>query len=147
MFRKVVVALAVGAGVMGMGASSAFALDCVNVSRPAPTQPSQPVVVVPDGGPTIWVVQGDWWFVSFAPDGAFAAGIWDKVPPGTAASVLGLTAQQAAAIGLPAGAVNGNYRGGNGFGLLDNAQAPCNANRQTTHGIQADSTRCMTPTP
>jgi hypothetical protein len=139
MFRKAIVGLAVGAGVLGMGASSAFALDCVNASRPAPAQPASPVAAIPDG-PTIWVVQGDWWFISF--DGVFADGIWDKVPPGTAASIIGLTPDQAAAIGLPAGTVNGNYQAGTGFGLLDKAQAPCNANRQTSHGIQADSTRC-----
>ena len=145
MFRKAVVALVLGAGVLGLGASSAFALDCSNVSRPAPTQPASPVLdLSSDGGPVIWVVQGDWWFIS---EGAFADGIWDKVPPGTAASVLGLTADQAAFLGLPAGTVNGNYQGGNGFGLLDIAQAPCVAARQTSHGIQADSTRCAPTSP
>jgi hypothetical protein len=122
-----------------MGASSAFALDCVNASRPAPAEPTTPVAVIPHG-PTIWVVDGDWWFISF--DGMFADGVWDKVPPGTAASVLGLTPDQVANLGLPASTVNGNYQAGAGYGLLDNAQAPCNANRQTTSGIQAGSNRC-----
>lgn len=139
MLRKTGITLALGAALLGAGGTSAHALDCANVSRPAPSQPSSPVLAVPDG-PTIWVVQGDWWFISG--DGSFSDGIWDKVPPGTAASVLGLTADQAAALGLPAGTVNGNYQGGQGFGLLDIAQAPCNPNRQTQHGIQADSTRC-----
>ena len=75
--------------------------------------------------------------------GSFADAVWDKVPPGTAVTVLGLSPEEAALVGLPAGAVNGNYQGGQGFGLLDNAQAPCNANRQTQYGIQADSTRCF----
>jgi hypothetical protein len=141
MLRKVGFALALSAGVLGASATSAYALDCVNVSRPAPTQPSAPVFDVP-GGPTIWVVQGDWWYINFN-GGPFAGAVWDKVPPGTAASVLGLTPEQAGAVGLPAGTVKGNYQAGQGFGLLDNAQAPCNANRQTQHGIQADSTRCF----
>jgi hypothetical protein len=140
--RKAIFAASITAAILGMGASSAYALDCVNASRPAPAQPSVPVAdFTSEGGPAIWVVQGDWWFISF--DGTFAHGVWDKVPPGTAATVLGLTPAEVAALGLPAGTVNGNYQAGNGFGLLDNAQAPCNANRQTTHGIQADSTRCF----
>jgi hypothetical protein len=98
------------------------------------------------GGPVIWVVQGDWWFISFD-GGPFTHGVWDKVPPGTAASVLGLSAAQVAALGLPAGTVNGNYQAGSGFGLLGKAQAPCNANRQTTNGIQAESLRCPPPGP
>lgn len=139
MFRKAVVALGVTVGVIGLGASSAFALDCSNVSRPAPTLGTP---VFTSGPFTIWVIQGDWWFISGGP---FGAGAWDKIPPGTASSVLGFSLQQAEAIGLPAGAVNGNYQGGNGFGLLDIAQAPCNTNRQTTNGIQAGSTRCPGP--
>jgi hypothetical protein len=141
MFRKAVFALGLTAALMGVSASSAIALDCVNVSRPAPPQPGSPVLDIP-GGPTIWVVQGDWWYINFN-GGSFADSSWDKIPPGTAASVLGLSADEAAALGLPAGTINGNYQGGQGFGLLDNAQAPCNANRQTQHGIQADSVRCM----
>jgi len=140
MFRRALVVAVMAATLVGVGASSAWALDCSNVSRPAPAQPAQPVLDVPNQV-TIWVVQGDWWFVTFG-GGSFADAIWDKVPPGTAASVIGLTPDQAASLGLPAGAVNGNYQGGKGFGLLDNAQAPCNANRQTSHGIQADSMRC-----
>jgi len=139
MLRRTIFTLSVTAAVIGLGASSAFALDCVNVSRPAPTQPAAPILSDPDI--TIWVIQGDWWFVSFG-GGAFSDAIWDKVPPGTAVSVLGLTPEEAAAVGLPAGTVNGNYQAGQGFGLLDNAQAPCNANRQTSHGIQAESVRC-----
>jgi hypothetical protein len=138
MFRRMIFSLSVTGAVIALGASSATALDCANLSRPVPAQAS-PVLVVP-GGPTIWVVQGDWWFVSF--DGVFADGICDKVPPGTAATVLGMTADQAASLGFPAGTIDGNYQGGAGFGLLDNAQAPCNANRQTSHGIQAESERC-----
>jgi hypothetical protein len=52
---------------------------------------------------------------------------------------------QAANLGLPAGAINGNYQAGKSLELLQRAQAPCNANRQTQHGIQSDtqfSTRC-----
>jgi hypothetical protein len=139
--RRALVVTALTASLVGLGASNAFALDCVNLSRPAPAQPAQPIVDVP-GEITIWVVQGDWWYVTFG-GGSFADAAWDKVPPGTAVSVLGLSPEDAAAIGLPAGAVNGNYQGGQGFGLLDNAQAPCNANRQTQHGIQGDSTRCF----
>lgn len=143
MLRKMAVGIALGAGVLGFSASSAFGLDCVNASRPAPAQPTSPVAdFSSDGGPVIWVVQGDWWFISF--DGTFADGAWDKVPPGTAANDIGLSPEQAAALGLPAGTVNGNYQAGNGFGLLDIAQAPCNADRQTSHGIQAESTRCST---
>jgi hypothetical protein len=139
--RKAIFAVSISAAILGMGASSAYALDCVNASRPAPTQPAQPVAdFTSHGGPVIWVVQGDWWFMSF--DGTFAHAAWDKVPPGTAASVIGLTPAEVAALGLPAGTVNGNYQAGNGFGLLDHAQAPCNTNRQTTNGIQAESLRC-----
>ena len=141
MFRKVVVGLALSAGTLALGTSSAFALDCMNVSRPPPPQPSSPLFdASSSGGPVIWVVQGDWWFIG--QDENFADAGWDKVPPGTAASVLHLTPEQAAFLGLPAGTLNGNYQGGQGFGLLDNAQAPCVANRQTTNGIQADSLRC-----
>src|SRR6516165_6623239 len=135
--RNGLVALGVVAASWVMGAAPAFGLDCANVSRPAPAQPASPVAVFPGGAPVVWVVQGDWWFISF--DGVFADGIWDKVPPGTAANVIGLTPDQAAALGLPAGTVNGNYQAGTGIGLLDKAQAPCNANRQTTNGIQAGS--------
>src|SRR5205807_3932066 len=103
---RMIFSLGVAGAVMALGASSAFALDCANLSRPAPPQ-SAPILVAP-GGPTIWVVQGDWWFVSF--DGVFANGIWDKVPPGTAATVLGLTADQAASLGFAAGTINGNYQ-------------------------------------
>ena len=138
MLRRMIFSLSVTGAIVALGAGSASALDCANVSRPAPVE-AAPVLVVPDG-PTIWVVQGDWWFVSF--DGVFADGIWDKVPPGTAANVLGLTADQAASLGFPAGTIQGNYQAGAGIGLLDNSQAPCNANRQTSHGIQAESERC-----
>jgi hypothetical protein len=140
MLRKASITLALTASLLGASATSAYALDCRNVSRPAPAQPSAPVIDIP-GQATIWVVQGDWWYITFG-GGPFANAQWDKVPPGTAASVVGLTPEQAAAIGLPSGTVKGNYQAGNGFGLLDIAQAPCNANRQTQHGIQADSTRC-----
>jgi len=142
MYRKALFAVALSAAVSLLVASGASALDCVNVSRPPPSQPAQPVFTAPDGT-TIWVVTGDWWFLS--PDGSFSDGAWDKIPPGTAASILGLTADQAASIGLPPATINGNYQGGSGIGLLDNAQAPCVANRQTGHGIQADSSRCLTP--
>jgi hypothetical protein len=142
MFRRALFALSLTAAVVGLSASSAVALDCTNVSRAAPQQPASPVLDLSGtGGPTIWVVQGDWWYINFN-GGDFSGAVWDKIPPGTAASVLGLTPDQAAFLGLPAGTINGNYQGGQGFGLLDNAQAPCNANRQTSHGIQADSTRC-----
>lgn len=138
MIRKMLFTLSLTAAVLGLSATSAFALDCMNLSRPAPAQPTAPLVVGGGDQPTIWVVQGDWWYISF--DG-FAHGFWDKVPPGTG-NFIGLTAADAAALGLPAGVLKGNYQAGQGFGLLDNAQAPCNASRQTTHGIQADSIRC-----
>jgi hypothetical protein len=140
MIRRAVVIVVFACSLVGLGAVGAGALDCANVSRQAPAQPSQPVFVAPDGT-VMWVVQGDWWFIS--PDGVFAHGFWDKVPPGAAASVLGLSASDAAALGLPPATVNGNYQAGQGFGLLDNAQAICNANRQTQHGIQAEfSAKC-----
>jgi hypothetical protein len=140
MIRRAIVMVVLACSLVGFGAVGAGALDCVNVSRPAPAQPSQPDFVAPDGT-VIWVVDGDWWFMS--PDGIFADGFWDKVPPGTFASVLGMSAADAAALGLPPAVVNGNYQAGQGFGLLDNAQAICNANRQTQHGIQAGfSTKC-----
>lgn len=141
MLRRAVVSTSVVAIFVLGGASSAYALDCSNVSRPAPSQPVLPVVVAPGFG-TIWVVQGDWWFISFGDGTLFSTGVWDKVPPGTASNFLNLTPAEAAALGLPAGTVNGNYQGGQGFGLLDIAQAPCNVNRQTTNGIQAGSVRC-----
>jgi hypothetical protein len=134
------------------GTTSAFALDCMNVSRPAPAAPTTPVAdfytdcVAANGGdastcgPIIYVVQGNWWFTSF--DGTFQGGFWDFVPPGTAASVLQMTAAQAASLGLPSAATTGNYQAGTGFGLLDKAQAPCITTRQTSHGIQAESMRC-----
>jgi hypothetical protein len=137
MFRKAVIALAMTGSIIGLSATGASALDCSNLSRPAPAQPASPLVTIPGEG-TVWAVQGDWWFITFAPDTLFKDGVWDKVPPGTASSVP----QLAALLGLPAGTVNGNYKAGQGFGLLDNAQAPCNANRQTQHGIQAGSNRC-----
>jgi hypothetical protein len=139
--RNGLVGLGVVTASLVLAAAPAFALDCSNVSRPAPAEPASPVADFSgQGGPVIYVVQGDWWYISF--DGVFADSIWDKVPPGTAASVLHLTPAEVAALGLPAGTVNGNYQAGTGIGLLDNAQAPCNANRQTTNGIQAGSTRC-----
>src|SRR4051812_15732572 len=101
MFRRTIFTLSLAGAIVGLGATSAYALDCANVSRPAPAQ-TTPVLVVP-GGPPIWVVQGDWWFVSF--DGVFADGIWDKVPPGPGATVLGLTPDQAASLGFPAGVI------------------------------------------
>ena len=124
-----------------MGASSAFALDCANVSRPAPAEPAQPLFVIqsPEGPVTIYAVQGNWWFRS--DDGNFADGYWDFVPPGALVN-NGVPVQLVQQTGLPASAVNGNYQAGTGFGLLDNAQAPCNPNRQTTQGIQAGSVRC-----
>jgi hypothetical protein len=140
MLRRAIFACALTAAVVGLTASSALALDCTNVSRAAPPEPSTPVAAIPDG-PTIWVVQGDWWYINFA-GGDFSGAVWDKVPPGTGASVLHLTPDQFALLGLPQAVLSGNYQGGQGFGLLDIAQAPCNANRQTSHGIQADSTRC-----
>jgi len=142
MIRKALTATVLALAALAFTASGAFGLDCVNVSRPAPAQPEQPLHAStgPDD-PTIWVVQGDWWFISF--DGSFADGAWDKVPPGTGNFVFQPDpAGIAAALGFPAGVVNGNYQGGQGFGLLDIAQAPCNASRQTQHGIQAESVRC-----
>jgi hypothetical protein len=139
--RKALTVVGITASIVGAGATSAYALDCANVSRPAPTQPSSPVADLSgEGGPTIYVVQGNWWFISF--DGTFQDGIWDFVPPGAAASVLGMTADQAASLGLPSSATSGNYQAGTGFGLLDNAMAPCITVRQTSHGIQAESIRC-----
>src|SRR2546423_676002 len=102
MLRRTIVILSLAAAVFGLSATAAFALDCATVSRPAPAA-GPPLLVVPDG-PTIWVIQGDWWYISF--DGVFADGIWDKIPPGTAVSVLGLSADEAAALGLPAGTVH-----------------------------------------
>jgi hypothetical protein len=92
MFRKALIVAVMTASLVGLGASSALALDCVNVSRPAPAQPAQPIVDSP-GEITIWVVQGDWWYVTFG-GGSFADAVWDKVPPGTAVSVLGLSPEE-----------------------------------------------------
>ncbi len=138
MLRKAMFAAAAGLALVGASATAASALDCANVSRPAPTQPAAPVAQV--GPVTVWVTQGEWWYLSF--DGVFADGVWDFVPPGAASTVLGLSADQAAALGLSAGTVNGNYQAGQGFGLLDRAQAPCLTVRQTDHGIQAESMQC-----
>ena len=139
--RKGLTVLALASAILGAGASTASALDCVNVSRPAPNQPAQPVAdLSQEGGPTIYVVQGNWWFISF--DGTFSDGFWDFVPPGTASSLLGMTTAQAASLGLPSSATHGNYQAGQGFGLLDKAMAPCITMRQTSHGIQAESVRC-----
>ena len=142
MIRKALTVVALALAALAFTAASAFGLDCVNTSRPAPEQPTEPVIVGSGSeDPTIWVVQGDWWFISF--DGVFADGVWDKVPPGTGNFAFQPDpAGIAAALGFPPGVVNGNYQGGQGFGLLDKAQAPCNANRQTAHGIQAESMRC-----
>jgi hypothetical protein len=139
MIRRGLVVLVLAGSLVVLGAVGAGALDCANVSRPAPAQPPAPLFVA--DGTSVWAIQGDWWFIS--EDGVFADGFWDKVPPGTASTVLNITPEQVAAIGLPAGAANGNYQDGQGFGLLDNAQALCNTNRQTQHGIQAQfSARC-----
>src|SRR4051812_32895985 len=137
MFRRMIFSLSVTGVCIGLGATSAFALDCANLSRPTPAETS-PILVVP-GGPTIWVVQGDWWFVSF--DGVFADGIWDKVPPGTAATVLGLTADQAGSLGFPAGTIKGNYQGGAGGGVLGNRQAPRHGRRQTAPRVPGRAPR------
>ena len=144
MLRRIIATAALASTAVVATAARSSALDCANVSRPAPTQPATPVTDfsgTPGGGPTVWVVQGEWWFITF--DGVFADGVWDFVPPGTAASALGLTPAQATTLGFSAGSTSGNYQAGQGFGLLDKAQAPCNRNRQTINGIQAESTRCM----
>lgn len=139
--RKALIVLGLAGAIMGAGAGTASALDCANVSRPAPAQPAQPVAdLSQEGGPIIYLVQGNWWFISF--DGTFSGGFWDFVPPGTSSSVLGLTAAEAASLGLPSSATRGNYQAGQGFGLLDKAMAPCITIRQTSHGIQAESLRC-----
>jgi hypothetical protein len=141
LMHRALAVVGVAAAILGAGVSTASALDCANVSRPAPAQPTQPVAdFTQEGGPVIYVVQGNWWFISF--DGTFGDGVWDFVPPGTASSVLGMTAAQAASLGLPSSATQGNYQSGQGFGLLDKAMAPCITMRQTSHGIQAESIRC-----
>lgn len=133
-------ALAITGAALFAGTSNAFALECVNASRPAPTQPSAPLMDASAlNGPVIWVVQGNWWFVSDGLD--FEAGYWDFVPPGTAVW-LGMDQEAATSLGLSAGSVHGDFQAGEGFGLLDNAQAPCNEERQTSHGIQGESMRC-----
>jgi hypothetical protein len=138
--RRALTVVGLVAAIVGAGAGTASALDCANVSRPAPNQPAQPVADLSrQGGPLIYIVQGNWWFISF--DGTFSGGFWDFVPPGTASSVLGMTAAQAASLGLPSSATHGNYQSGQGFGLLDKAMAPCITMRQTSHGIQAESVR------
>jgi hypothetical protein len=135
--RKAAFGLALTGSIIGVSATSASALHCVNVSRAVPPQPAAPVFNQ-SGVATIWVVQGDWWYITFG-GGPFGNAVWDKVPPGSWVNVLGFSPAAAAALGLPAGTVKGNYQAGQGPGeLLQNAQAPCNANRQTQHGIQAD---------
>lgn len=139
--RKTLFVLGTAAALSCLGSANAFALDCTNVSRPAPVQPASPVADMSSvGGPVVYVVQGNWWFISFG--GGFQRGFWDFVPPGTASSLLGMSSDQAASLGLPSGATAGSYQAGTGFGLLDKAQAPCLTVRQTTHGIQAESIRC-----
>ncbi len=139
--RKAAFGLALTGSIIGVGATSASALECHNVSRTAPPQPSHPLAVLPGQGGlfTVWVVQGDWWFINLQPNVSdFRTAVWDKVPPGTWTNILHAPPAVAAALGLPAGTVNGNFQAGTGLGLLDHSQAPCNANRQTQHGIQAD---------
>lgn len=134
MFRKAIVSVALSAVVVAVGAPAAEAFNCVNASRPAPAQPAVPVYDSGQGF-VVYVVAGEWWYLSF--DSSFADAVWDKVPPG------GLPAVEASLFGLPAGASNGNYQAGQGFALLDNAMAPCLANRQTSKGIQQDqSAKC-----
>jgi hypothetical protein len=145
--RKAAVGLALTGSIIGVGATSASALECHNVSRAAPPQPSHRLAVLPQtptASFTVWVVQGDWWFINLQPNVSdFSTAVWDKVPPGTWTNILHAPPGVAAALGLPAGTVNGNFQAGQGVGLLDHSQAPCNANRQTQHGIQAD---CSPPT-
>jgi hypothetical protein len=140
--RKAAVGLALSGSIVGVGATSASALECHNVSRAAPPNPGQPKAVLPGPGGsfTVWVVDGDWWFINLQPNVSdFSTAVWDKVPPGTWTNILHAPPAVATSfLGLPAGTVNGNFQAGQGIGLLDHSQAPCNANRQTQHGIQAD---------
>jgi hypothetical protein len=98
--------LAVATIAVALVSGGAFALDCVNVSRPAPEQ----------SGPGIVELKGNWAYVNFP---GFSG--WVFVPPGT--------------IPITPGA-NGNFQNGEGFALLIGTGACGNEARQTEHGIQ-----------
>lgn len=117
MFRKTLAALGVAAALTFIP-TTAQALDCTNLSRPAYTG-SDYLEIEPG---FLVHLQGNWAFVKtpFEPDG-----FWTFIPPGT--------------VPLAPGA-NGNFQNGTGFALLFNAHCDSKgqvlAKRQTTHGIQ-----------
>lgn len=116
MFRKSFAAAAL-AGAFMFVPTAAYALDCVNVSKPPAACGSNCT-----DGP---IIKGNWaWLPSVFPG---APEYWGFVPPGT---VQGL--------GLPG--EKGNFQSGEGFALLVSAlcdsQGSALENRQTSHGIQ-----------
>ena len=132
--RKLLVSMAITvAAVVGMS-STVLALDCSNVSRPAPAAsslPSSPLASFPEG-PTvtfnIWLTQANWIWETIndttTGDALFAA--WSFIPPGS------LGSDPFAAL-FPD--YNGNFTNGVYNHLL--AKASCNPSRQTAHGIQS----------
>ncbi|MHA6695304.1 hypothetical protein [Homoserinimonas sp. A520] len=114
MFKKSLITVGIAAGLV-LAPTAAYALDCVNVSRPPAACGSDCT-----DGP---VFKGNWaWLPSVfpgAPEG------WVFVPPGTVPDLPG---------------ANGNYQSGEGYALLVNAicdsQGSVLVNRQTEHGIQ-----------
>jgi len=102
-------------------ASPAFALDCVNNSRPAPSIAGVIPVEVGDGV-YLYETVGNWAYIYIAPEDRYE---WTFVPPGT--------------IPITPGA-HGNYQAGAGFGLLDKSAAVCvgRTNQPGMHGVTAD---------
>ncbi len=105
-------------GSMLFMAGPAWALDCFNASRPAPDISGVTPIQVPNAPIWIYKTVGNWAYIYIIPEDKFE---WTFLPPGT----------------VPAPGANGNYQAGQGFALLDKAQAPCLSNRQTGHGIQS----------
>jgi len=131
--RGIVVAVAATAAAV-LPASSAFAIDCTNTSRPAlNTAKTAPTY---EFGPVqIWIV-GNWAWVVVPDEGGF----WTFIPPGTGEAAL------LAEMGLPVSApgANGNYTNGRHDDLLGQSQALCSPGRVAqlesgnVHGIVAE---------
>lgn len=116
MFKKMFAAAGLAAAMVFVP-TTAYALDCENVSRP----PAACGAVCP-GGP---IIKGNWaWLPSVFPGAPEA---WVFVPPGTIEG-----------FGLPG--EKGNFQKGQGYALLVNAicdsEGSVLVKRQTEHGIQ-----------
>lgn len=143
MLKKFAVAATVAGAIAMSMATSAFALDCHNISRNVSasqvtfaenTDPFLPIDLMfqaPDGNEVFWNVmpmfKGNWYLLAItevAPEnqpGAITEAVWwGFIPPGTDPGVPG---------------ANGNYTNGQVDDLL--GMAACPMARQLYHGIQS----------